>query len=77
MDESTTRETFTGTKALERDPHLFRDVTGSRLGAVSERLDRVDQTLGQYGLALTELATDVASLQVAFAEHSRKLQGAE
>jgi hypothetical protein len=77
MDESTTRETFTGTKAAERELHLFRDVTESRFGMMSERFDRVEQTLGQHGLALTELAADVASLQATLAEHGRKLQRAE
>ncbi len=72
MDESTTRETFTDTKALERDLRLFRDVTESRLGAVSERFDRVDQMLGQHGLALTELAMDLARLQTTLSDHGRE-----
>ena len=74
MDEYTTREAFTDTKALERELHLFRDATESRFGLMSERFDRVEQTLGQHGLALTELAADVASLQTALAEHGPDIQ---
>lgn len=73
MDESTTRKTFTDTKALERELHVFRDVTESRFGLISKRFDRVERTLAQHGLAVTELATDVARLQATLDEHDRKL----
>ncbi|MEA2664504.1 MAG: hypothetical protein QOI11_1448 [Candidatus Eremiobacteraeota bacterium] len=74
MDESTKRDLFTAVDGLARDLRLFRDVTESRFAVMGERFDRVEQALDQHGVALTELAADMASVQATLAEHGDKLE---